>query len=293
MLIHTDYSKPFSNSQAHALQIAGRLSSNFDRCEQNHPVIWHHESPQLPAGKSDTSPHHADPHYFIQCASMLNSIPVAMRVTVNTVGKKDGTKQKAKLSVIHWHAETGHIGLALTYFQLGWPTPRYFPLLRLNTHALDRLFYCLKTVDPFDIYSELHDASIAFCRWLTFFKVLLLANNTEISIGLPTPNGVLYLQNTGAQNGANTLEMLNTNWVSDAHMNVGEAKLLQARRARDERGFVLLVGQQCHAVTPAHIMGGLTAPDLGIDASYMDELIPFLGTSLTDYKERPNNLTPC
>jgi hypothetical protein len=192
-------------------------------------------------------------------------VPPAQRVFETCHGKQDGMDKTAGFAVIHWFAlaETQRFNLLITYAIPGWRLPRRWLLFQVTTHALRRLFFRLRSLDHRVILAELEPAVRTICTWYPLLIDLIDIAKDAPSVGIPTPNGVLYLRRADQPAAHSPGVLIATTWVSDTRMSDHPQKRAAVALARLEGGVIIQLGQHHVSVTPQrnlHLLEGQLHP---------------------------------
>lgn len=192
-------------------------------------------------------------------------VPPTQRVFETCHGKQDGMDKTAGFAIIHWFAieQTQRLDLLITYASPGWRLPRRWGLFQVSTHALRRLFFRLRSLDHRVILAELESAVRTICTWYPLLLDLIDIAKAAPSVGIPTPNGVLYLRRADQPERHSPGALIATTWVSDTRMSDQPQKRAAVALARLEDGVIIQLGQHHVCVTPQrnlHLLEGRLHP---------------------------------
>lgn len=264
----------FSMSESLAVGLVKRMISEN---KQNYHHAVKTRAAQMKKEKITTVPSKRTAAYRFLTRRTLALIPEGHQVLVHTIGKQDGTDRHAKFSIIHWSptVDDRTIHLAITYIAPQYEIPRRWTIFELTTHALQRLFYRLKCVEQGPVLEELKQAVIRTCSWFDFF-INLIHSCPDVSIGVPTPNGILYFKQSDDVPLGSPAGLVASTWVSDIRMEDRPEKLEAVRKAREMEGFVMQYGQRLIAVTQEHCLEDLATAFKPYNSIYFDEMLNFL-----------------
>lgn len=178
----------------------------------------------------------------------LGLVPASHRLLEASHGDQGGLDKRAGFAVVHWAiiAEVRRLQVLVTYGRPGWTLPLRWHLATIACHALQRLFYRLKTVDEEVVLAELAAAVQVICAW---YPVLCGVIEDAMSVGVPTPHGMLIVRRSAPSGRFAACELTATTWVSEPLIAVRAGQLAALREAREHQGLVLQVGADYLALT--------------------------------------------
>lgn len=206
------------------------------------------------------------------------AIPNNQQVIIHTQGKQDGTSKSAKMSVIHWHAaeDSRRLTLLVTYLAPGWVLAKRWVLFEMSKHALQRLFYRLKCLEPAPILQEIKPAIDIIAKWYGFIIRLIYSSHDALSIGIPSTQGVLYFKKSYETTPHSPASLIASTWVSDTRMQDRPEKLDIVNKARSEGGIVIEFQYNLINISPYHNVDELLNSLETYTSPLFDEMLTFL-----------------
>lgn len=230
---------PYSTSQSLAKGLVSRLIYEWEENDRRY-----REQRQIPAGAPGTSklPTKRALGYRVLKERSYALIPPGHQLIVESHGDQHGLDKRAGFAAVHWSvkAELRRLEVLVTYGRPGWRLPLRWGLFAITDHALQRMFYRLKALSDQAILNELAAAARAICTWYPF---LVAHIEVGMSIGAPTPNGMLILKRLPTATRFSPCEYMATTWVSDALIEVRKLQAASLQIARTQNGLVVQIGE--------------------------------------------------
>jgi hypothetical protein len=242
-----DGDRPFSTSGSLAHGLVSRLVREWN---ENDARYW--ESKRRPIGAPATSklPMKRAMGYRVLRERSYALIPPGHHIIAETHGDQNGLDKRAGFGVVHWSvmSELRRLEVLVTYGRPGWQLPLRWCLFVVADHALQRLFYRLKSLSDHAVLTELAMATRGVCAW---YPILTAFIEDDMSIGLPTPKGMLIMKRVPTTAPFSPCGFLATTWVNDALIGArkGQAEALDVARA--QRGIVVQIGDHYLPLTPS------------------------------------------
>lgn len=230
---------PFSSSQSLA---SGLVSLLIHEWEEHDKRYRESRRPNTGAPGTSKLPTKRALGYRVLKDRSYALIPPGHQMIVETHGDQQGIDKRAGFAVVHWSviAELRRLEVQMTYGKPGWRLPLRWQLFVIADHALQRMFYRLKSLSDQVILNELAVATSSICAWYPF----LVAHLTEeMSIGVPTPRGMLILKRLPTSTRFSPCEYLATTWVSDALVGTRKLQAAALHVARTQNGLVVQIGE--------------------------------------------------
>ncbi len=237
--------QPFSTSESLASGLVSRLVREWTENDQRY---WESKRAKAGARRISALPLKRAHAYRVLMERSLGLVPQGHQLIVSEHGDKSGLDKRAGFAVVHWSVVAGlrRLEVVMTYGRPGWRLPLRWLLFTLADHALQRMFYRLKTTSDKEVLTELAQASRIFCAW---YPYLITHLQESMSIGVPTPKGMLLVKRTPTCERFTPFGSTATTWVNDDLIEARKAQAEPLREARLHGGLVMQVGDAYFALT--------------------------------------------
>jgi hypothetical protein len=248
-IIRTEPPAIYSVSKSLARGLVARMVAEWNENDKNflannktprkHGVI-----PKLPVRRALA--------YRVICERVRNLVPPEQLILETRRGLQNGRDKGAGFAIIHWFAQekAERLDLLMTYVRPGWRLPLRWCFFELSTHALRRMFFRLNALEHERILDELKSAVITVGSWYPILTSLV-SDTVALSIGIPTPNGVLFLAKKSEPLPPHTpAELVALTWISNKLMRHRPQQYAPVETARLEGGVVLQLGRNILPLTP-------------------------------------------
>lgn len=230
--------RPFSTSGSLAHGLVSRLVREWNENDERY-----RESRRRPLGAPATSrlPTKRALGYRVLRERSYALIPPGHQIIAESHGDQNGLDKRAGFGVVHWNvmSELRRLEVLVTYGRPGWRLPLRWRLFIVADHALQRLFYRLKSLSDHAVLAELAMATRAACAW---YPILIAYIEDDMSIGLPTPHGMLIMKRAPTTAPFSPCEFLATTWVNDGLIGVRKSQAEAVAAARAQQGVVVQIG---------------------------------------------------
>lgn len=239
----------FSTSESLASGLVSRLVRDWTENDERYWKMRRRAAG--PCGLSKLPAKRAQGYRILKERS-LALIPPGHQIIVDSHGAQNGLDKRAGFAVVHWSVAdcARRLEVLVTYGRPGWSLPLRWNLFIVTDHALQRLFYRLKTVDDTAVLQELGAAARTICAW---YPALIARLDESMSVGVPTPRGMLVLKRMPTTAPFSACEYVATTWVSDALTEPRHSQHAALAAARASNGIVLQILDQYLALLPNRI----------------------------------------
>jgi hypothetical protein len=205
----------------------------------------------------------------------LALIPPGHQLIVDSHGDQKGLDKRAGFAIVHWNVAppVRRLEVLVTYGRPGWPLPLRWSLFVVTDHALQRLFYRLKSLGDGPVLEELGAATRMVCAW---FPVLIAGLDESTSVGIPTPHGMLVLKRTSTTAPFSPCEYVATTWVSNALTQSRPGQDAALTTARMTNGLVLQMANQYAPLCPNRVRDRLASMDQPFTNVFYAEMLRHL-----------------
>jgi len=154
-------------------------------------------------------------------------------------------------------------------------TPFAMGPLRRHRPCLTAAFLSVQVIGR-AILTELAAATRSVCAW---YPALIARVEASMSVGIPTPNGMLILKRTPTTAPFSPCEYLATSWISDALIETRLAQTGALASARTNGGIVLQVGEKYIALARFNMQDWIALSPPFANAFYSEMLrhLPLAG----------------
>jgi hypothetical protein len=283
----------FSTSESLASGLVSRLIREWT---ENDRRYWENKHAEAGGRGISKLPLKRALAYRVLRERSLALIPPGHQLIVEIHGAQHGLDKRAGFAVVHWNVmtELRRMEVLVTYGKPGWRLPLRWRLFIVADHALQRMFFRLKALSDRDVLAELRSATRTVCAWYPLLSAYL---EDTMSIGVPTPSGMLILKRVPTNAPFSTCDFIATTWVSERMMDARTAQAAALSQARLQDGVIVQVGDQYFPLTLASNLGRFAperVPATNIFYSEMLRHLPLaepLATILHDRRNKPSTIS--
>jgi hypothetical protein len=262
----------FSTSESLASGLVSRLIREWSENEQRY---W--AAKRKPPGGRGLSklPAKRAVGYRILRERSLGLIAPGHQLMTAMHGDQSGLDKRAGFGVVHWDVvpNSRRLQVLLTYGRPGWKLPLRWSLFLISDHALQRLYYRLKILKDVEILVELTAATHVICTW---YPVLIARLDESMSVGVPTPRGMLILKRVPTTAPFSPCEYVGTTWVNDELIRNRRGQADALALARATNGLVLQVGDEYFELGQCISSGRLMSPTPPYSNVFYSEMLRHL-----------------